>query len=62
VSIGFPIFTVALVTGRRGVARMGLVQKGVVRPEYVLAVASWLAFGVLLVARVGAGRGAGRPG
>jgi ABC-type uncharacterized transport system permease subunit len=57
VSIGFPIFTVALVTGAIVVARMGLVQKGVVRPEYVLAVASWLAFGVLLVARVGGWQG-----
>ena len=57
VSIGFPIFTVALVTGAVVVARMGLVQKGVVRPEYVLAVASWLAFGVLLVARVGGWQG-----
>jgi ABC-type uncharacterized transport system permease subunit len=57
VSIGFPIFTMALVTGAIVVARMGLVQKGVVRPEYVLAVASWLAFGVLLVARVGGWQG-----
>jgi ABC-type uncharacterized transport system permease subunit len=28
-----------------------------VRPEYVAAVASWLAFGVLLVARVGGWQG-----
>jgi ABC-type uncharacterized transport system permease subunit len=57
VSIGFPIFTLALVTGAVWVARLGLVQKGTVRPEYVLAVASWLAFGVLLVARVGGWQG-----
>src|SRR5204863_480357 len=57
VSIGFPIFTVALVTGAIVVARMGLVQKGVMRPEYVAAIASWVAFGVLLVARVGGWQG-----
>jgi ABC-type uncharacterized transport system permease subunit len=57
VSIGFPIFTLALVTGAIVVARLGLVQKGVVRPEYLLAVASWIAFGVLLVARVGGWHG-----
>jgi len=56
VSLGFPIFTVALVTGAVWVARLGLVSGSVaLRPEYVLAVATWLAFGVLLVARVGAG-------
>ena len=53
VTIGFPIFTLALVLGAIVLARTGIVQRGVVRPEYVLAVASWLAFGVLLVARVG---------
>jgi ABC-type uncharacterized transport system permease subunit len=57
VSIGFPIFTLALVTGAVVVARTGILQKGTVRPEYVLAVASWLAFGVLLVARVGGWQG-----
>jgi ABC-type uncharacterized transport system permease subunit len=55
VSVGFPIFTLALVTGAIWVARLGLVRTGAVRPEYLLAVASWVAFGVLLVARVGAG-------
>jgi len=57
VSIGFPIFTLALVTGAIWVARLGLLQKGAVRPEYLLAVASWVAFGVLLVARVGGWQG-----
>jgi len=57
VSIGFPIFTLALVTGAIWVARLGILHKGTVRPEYVLAVASWLAFGVLLVARVGGWQG-----
>jgi len=56
VSIGFPIFTVAIVTGAIWVARLGLLRQAVVmRPEYALAVVSWAAFGVLLVARLGAG-------
>jgi ABC-type uncharacterized transport system permease subunit len=56
VSLGFPIFTVAIVTGAMWVARLGFLRAAVAhRPEYALAVAAWLAFGVLLVARVGAG-------
>jgi ABC-type uncharacterized transport system permease subunit len=56
VSIGFPVFTLALITGAIWVARLGILHRGgVVRPEYVMAVGSWLAFGVLLVARVGGG-------
>lgn len=56
VSIGFPIFTVAMVTGAVWIARLGGVAGRVaLRPEYLFAVAAWLAFGVLLVARVGAG-------
>lgn len=56
VSLGFPIFTIALVTGAVWIARLGLLWGAVaLRPEYVLAVATWIAFGVLLVARVGAG-------
>jgi ABC-type uncharacterized transport system permease subunit len=56
VSFGFPIFTVALVTGALWIARLGLLWGTVaMRPEYLLAVATWIAFGVLLVARVGAG-------
>ncbi len=56
VSFGFPIFTVALVTGAVWIARLGGLTAGELgRPEYVLAIASWIAFGVLLVARVGAG-------
>ncbi len=56
VSIGFPVFTLALVTGAVWVARLGLLKHGgAVRPEYVVAIGSWLAFGVLLVARAGAG-------
>ena len=56
VSVGFPIFTVALVTGAVWVARLGGVATAEAhRPEYLIAIAAWLAFGVLLVARVGAG-------
>ncbi|MES1172264.1 MAG: cytochrome c biogenesis protein CcsA [Bacteroidota bacterium] len=55
VSIGFPIFTVAMVTGAVWIARLGGLSSGAVRPEYLIAIAAWLAFGVLLVARVGAG-------
>jgi ABC-type uncharacterized transport system permease subunit len=56
VSIGFPIFTVALVTGAVWIARLGGVTTVQAhRPEYLVAVAAWLAFGALLVARVGAG-------
>jgi ABC-type uncharacterized transport system permease subunit len=56
VSVGFPIFTVALVTGAIWIGRLGGVSSVEAhRPEYFFAMAAWLAFGVLLVARVGAG-------
>ena len=56
VSIGFPVFTFALVTGAVWIARLGgLGSVDARRPEYLLAVAAWLAFGVLLLARMGAG-------
>lgn len=56
VSIGFPVFTVAIVTGALWVARLGLLRRPeLIRPEYLFAVVTWAAFGVLLVARVGAG-------
>jgi len=56
VSIGFPIFTVALVTGAIWIARLGgLGAPAALRPEYLIAIAAWVAFGALLVARVGAG-------
>jgi ABC-type uncharacterized transport system permease subunit len=61
VSLGFPIFTVAIVTGAMWVARLGLLRQAVaLRPEYLFAVATWIAFGILLVARVGAGWGGRR--
>jgi ABC-type uncharacterized transport system permease subunit len=55
VSVGFPVFTLALVTGALWVARLGLVRGGPLHPEYLIAVASWIAYGVLLVARASAG-------
>jgi ABC-type uncharacterized transport system permease subunit len=56
VSLGFPIFTIAIVTGAMWVARLGLLHGlFALRPEHILAIATWAAFGVLLVARVGAG-------
>jgi ABC-type uncharacterized transport system permease subunit len=56
VSFGFPVFTLAIVTGAVLVARMGLLHRaGSLRPEYVLAIASWFAYGGLLLARRGAG-------
>ena len=56
VSIGFPIFTVALVTGALWIARLGGIAAAEAhRPEYLFAVAAWAAFGALLVARLGAG-------
>jgi ABC-type uncharacterized transport system permease subunit len=56
VSIGFPVFTIAIVTGAMWVARLGVLQRPeAFRPEYLFAVATWMAFGILLIARVGAG-------
>jgi ABC-type uncharacterized transport system permease subunit len=56
VSIGFPVFTLAIVTGALWVARLGLVHHPEdLRPEYLFAVGAWIAFAVLLVARIGAG-------
>ena len=56
VSIGFPVFTVAIVTGAIWVARLGLLHTvGGLRPESLIAVGTWAAFGILLVARMGAG-------
>jgi ABC-type uncharacterized transport system permease subunit len=56
VSFGFPIFTVAIVTGAMWVARLGILRGQLaLRPEYALTIAVWVAFGVLLVARVAGG-------
>jgi ABC-type uncharacterized transport system permease subunit len=56
VSVGFPVFTLAIITGAIWVARLGLLHgRGTLRPEYLIAVGTWVAFAVLIVARVGAG-------
>jgi ABC-type uncharacterized transport system permease subunit len=61
VSIGFPIFTVAIVTGAMWIARLGVLHgMATLRPEYLLAFVTWVAFAVLLVARLGAGWGGRR--
>ena len=46
--VGFPIFTVALVLGAIWVSKLG---ESLDRPEYPLAVVTWLAYAGLLVAR-----------
>ncbi len=46
--IGFPIFTVALVLGAVWTSRLG---ESIDRPEYALAVVTWLSFASLLVVR-----------
>ncbi len=56
VSIGFPVFTLAIVTGALWIARLGLVHHPeALRPEYLFAVGAWVAFAILLIARIGAG-------
>lgn len=56
VSFGFPVFTLAIVTGAVWVARLQILRGSLaLRPEYLLTVIAWLAFGLLLVVRVGAG-------
>jgi ABC-type uncharacterized transport system permease subunit len=56
ISIGFPVFTLAIVTGAIWVARLGILHgRGSLRPEYLIAVGTWIAFAVLIIARVGAG-------
>jgi len=56
VSVGFPIFTVAIVTGAMWIARLGVLHgAAALRPEYLLAFVTWVAFAVLLIARLGGG-------
>ena len=65
VSIGFPVFTLAIVTGAIWVARLGLLHgRGTLRPEYLIAVGD---LGGLRGAdhrarRARAGAGGARPG
>jgi len=52
VFLGFPIFTLAIVSGAILIARRGLVQHdGGLRVEYGVAVIAWFAYGLLLFAR-----------
>jgi ABC-type uncharacterized transport system permease subunit len=51
VQIGFPIFTVAMVTG----AVWGTRVAAGYRPEYGIAVVAWISFAAILVARMTAG-------
>jgi len=61
VQIGFPIFTVAIVTGAMWIARLGVLHGvAALRPEYLIAFVTWVAFGALLIARLGAGWGGRR--
>ena len=56
VSLGFPIFTLTIVTGAVWIARLGLVRTGgAVRPEYVLTIIAWAVLGVLLLGRATVG-------
>lgn len=52
VQVGFPIFSVAVVTGALWSARR---EGGLARPEYAISMAAWAAFAGLLVARTTAG-------
>jgi ABC-type uncharacterized transport system permease subunit len=51
VKVGFPIFTVAMITG----ALWGAKQGSGFRPEYTIAGVAWAAFALLLIARFAAG-------
>jgi ABC-type uncharacterized transport system permease subunit len=51
VQVGFPLFTIAMITGAMFSARKGAGY----RPEYGIAVVAWISFATLLVARLTAG-------
>jgi len=51
VQVGFPVFTVAMITGAMWSAQL----PGTLRPEYTVAAIAWAAFAGLLVARTTAG-------
>ena len=56
VSLGFPIFTAAIITGAYWIARLGvLVDASSMRSAHGLAIVTWVAFGILVVARTTAG-------
>ncbi len=51
--LGFPLFTIAMVTGAIWIARMP--GKGVLTPQYAIAAAAWLLYAILLLLRLTAG-------
>jgi ABC-type uncharacterized transport system permease subunit len=53
ITLGFPVFTLALVTGAIWVARLHL--HGIFTAQYAISAVAWLLYGVLLIARVTAG-------
>ncbi|HZS41271.1 MAG TPA: cytochrome c biogenesis protein CcsA [Polyangia bacterium] len=53
ITLGFPLFTVAMVTGAMWVAQLHL--NGVFTLQYAISAAAWLLYAVLLLARVTAG-------
>jgi ABC-type uncharacterized transport system permease subunit len=56
ITFGFPLFTIAIVTGAIWVARLPRFgASGALRPEYSISMVTWLAFASLLVARTTAG-------
>ncbi|HJZ86246.1 MAG TPA: cytochrome c biogenesis protein CcsA [Polyangia bacterium] len=54
ITLGFPVFTIAIVTGAVWVAQLH-VAGAALRPEYSISMMTWLAFGALLLARAAAG-------
>lgn len=52
--LGFPLFTVAMVTGAVWVMRLPNAH-GLLTPQYALATVTWLLYGGLLIARLTAG-------
>jgi ABC-type uncharacterized transport system permease subunit len=52
ITFGFPIFTVAMVTGAIWVLRIG---HSVLTPQYLMSTVAWLLYAGLLVARITAG-------
>jgi ABC-type uncharacterized transport system permease subunit len=53
ITLGFPLYTVAMVTGAMWVAQLHL--NGVFTVQYAISAAAWLLYAVLLLARVTAG-------
>jgi ABC-type uncharacterized transport system permease subunit len=54
ITLGFPLFTVAMVTGALWMARLSD-ARGIFTPQYAVATCAWLLYAVLVMARVTAG-------